>query len=122
MLTPTIYFVNGIRVLPRDHAITACYLSLLIERPVVGIYNATAGLVKGLVVDLVQSLLDYSQNAAARLSSKNNLNKAPQVPDDKIPDFLKSLGTFKQSDISIDRVAKARKAALQMINEVDYNS
>jgi hypothetical protein len=93
VLTPTIYFVNGIRVLPRNHAITACYLSLLIERPVVGIYNATAGLVKGLVVDLVQSLLDYTQNAGARLSSKSNLNKAPKVADEKIPDFLKSLET-----------------------------
>jgi hypothetical protein len=93
VLTPTIYFVNGIRVLPRDHAITACYLSLLIERPVVGIYNATAGLIKGFVVDFLQSALDYTQNAGARLNSKNNLNKAPTIADEQIPGFLKSLET-----------------------------
>ena len=91
VLSPKVYFVNGIRVLPRTHAVTASYLSLLIERPVWGIYNATAGLYVGSVVDLLQCLLDYSQNAGARIGSRNNLNKPPTIPEGDIPDFLDNL-------------------------------
>jgi hypothetical protein len=86
--TPRIYFVNGIRVLPRDHAITASYLSLLVERPVWGVYNKTAGVRLGSLGDLLQCVFDYTQNAGARLGSHNNLNKPPRVPEDKIADFL----------------------------------
>jgi hypothetical protein len=85
---PRIYFVNGIRVLPRDHAVTAAYLSMLIERPVWGVYNATAGTGLGSLLDLSQCLLDYAQNATARLSSPNNLGKPPRVPEDKMAAFL----------------------------------
>jgi iron(III) transport system substrate-binding protein len=46
----------------------------------------------------------------------------PVNPKAESSDFLKSLGTFKAADTSLDKIAKARKAALQMINEVDYNS
>ncbi|HEY1381711.1 MAG TPA: hypothetical protein VGF55_33240 [Gemmataceae bacterium] len=91
VFTPRVYFVNGIRVLPRTHAVTAAYLSLLIERPVWGVYNATAGLYVGSVVDLVQCLLDYTQNAGARLTSRNNLNKPPAVPEGDIPRFLEDV-------------------------------
>jgi len=90
-VTPRIYFVNGIRVLPRVHAVTASYLSLLIEHPVWGIYNATAGLYAGTVVDLLQCALDYTENAGARLSSHNNINKPPKVSEDKVPEFLDGL-------------------------------
>ena len=86
--TPRIYFVNGIRVMPQDHAITAAYLSLLIERPVRGVYNATAGQGLGSLGDLLQCVLDFSQNAFARPSSPSNLNKPPKIPEDKINDFL----------------------------------
>jgi hypothetical protein len=92
VFAPRIYFVNGVRVLPREHATTASYLSLLIERPVWGVYNATAGKVLGFVVDiLLQCTADYTQNAVARLSSASNLNKPPKVPEDKIPQFLDNL-------------------------------
>jgi hypothetical protein len=91
--TPRIYFVNGIRVLPRTHAVTASYLSLLIEHPVWGIYNATAGLYVGSVVDLLQCLLDYTENAGARIGSRNNLNKPPTVPESEIPKFLANVDT-----------------------------
>lgn len=74
---PRIYFVNGIRVLGRDHAVTAALLSLLTERPIFGVYNRTAGLLSGLVFDFGQCLLDYAQNATARLSSQKNADRPP---------------------------------------------
>jgi len=86
--TPRIYFVNGIRVVGREHALTAAYLSVLLERPVWGIYNKTAGVRLGSLIDFAQCLLDYAQNATARLGSSGNLNKPARVPDDKIPEFL----------------------------------
>jgi hypothetical protein len=89
--TPRVYFVNGIRVLPRVHAVTASYLSLLIERPVWGVYNATAGVHMGSVVDLAQCVLDFTQNAVARFGSRSNLGKPPTVPEHKIPEFLDNL-------------------------------
>jgi hypothetical protein len=89
--TPRVYFVNGMRVLPRDHALTASYLSLLLERPVWGVYNATAGVKIGSIVDGLQCVLDYTQNAVARLSSHKNLGKPPKVPEEKIPEFLNTL-------------------------------
>ena len=86
--TPRVYFVNGIRVLPKEHAVTAAYLSVLIERPVNGVYNATAGKILGLVFDVKQSAQDYNQNATARVNSPNNLGKPPTVTDAQIPGFL----------------------------------
>ena len=86
--TPRIYFVNGIRVLPREHAITASFLSLLIERPVWGVYNKTAGQAIGSLVDVGQCLLDYFQNSTARLSSFLNKDKKLTIPDAEIPALL----------------------------------
>lgn len=88
---PRIYFVNGIRVLPKSHAEGAACLSLLIERPVYGVYNETAGLIVGFAVDTAQCLLDYAQNATARLTSHMNLNKPPKITEDKIPEYLNNL-------------------------------
>lgn len=89
---PRIYYVNGIQTLPRDHALTASYLSLLIENPVHGIYNKTAGVnPAGFSVDFLQCLADFAQNAGARLTSRNSLNKPGKVPEEKIPAFLNSL-------------------------------
>jgi hypothetical protein len=87
--TPRIYFVNGMRVLPRDHAYTAAYLSLLIERPINGIYNKTAGVILGSIIDGIQCGLDYLQNATARASS-NGL-KQPKITEAQIPDFMRSV-------------------------------
>jgi hypothetical protein len=88
---PWIYFVNGIRVLSREHAIAASYLSLLIEHPVLGVSNTTAGKTLGFVFDTLQCLPDYTQNAVARLSSHKNLNKPPKIPENKISEFLASV-------------------------------
>ncbi len=83
-----VYFVNGIRVTGREHAVTAGLLSLMIERPVWGVYNKTAGKISGLVFDLAQCALDFTQNAAARLVSHRNLKK-PAVRDADIPELLR---------------------------------
>ena len=88
---PRVYFVNGIRVVGHEHAVTAAYLSALIERPVTGIYNKTAGVALGSVIDIGQCLLDFAQNATARLGSPGNLNKPAKVPDHKIPEFVARL-------------------------------
>ncbi|MEM6472072.1 MAG: hypothetical protein AAF802_21100 [Planctomycetota bacterium] len=77
---PVIHYVNGIRVPGIDHALIAGLLSLLTERPIVGIYNKT----NGALVDLGQCVLDYLQNATARLSSRQNLNR-PEIPESQIP-------------------------------------
>ena len=89
--TPRIYYVNGIRVVGRDHALAAGYLSVLLERSVRGVYNKTAGVLFGSVGDIVQCMLDYTQNATARLGSQANLNKPAKVADNKIPEFLSRL-------------------------------
>lgn len=85
--SPRIYFVNGIRVLGRDHAITAGLLSLLTERPIWGVYNRTTGSISGLIFDVAQCALDYTQNATARLSSRRNLDR-PAIPDREVPELL----------------------------------
>ena len=78
---PRIYYVNGIRVLGRDHALTAALLSLITERPVWGVYNKTSGLVSGLVYDFKQCLMDYAQNVSARTVGANR----KLVPDQRVP-------------------------------------
>lgn len=85
-VAPKIYFVNGIRVQGRDHAKTAALLSLLTERPVWGIYNKTSGAAR----DLLQCVMDYTQNAGARLSSSKNLDRNP-VPDHEVQNTLDDL-------------------------------
>lgn len=117
--TPRIYFVNGIRVTGRDHAQTASYLSALIERPVWGIYNMTAGVRLGSVVDIAQCMLDYTQNAVARLGSSQNMNKPALVPDHKIPDFLSRLEqqyvVWNKATLSLFKELARHKGQRQMI-------
>src|SRR5690349_4428233 len=117
--TPRVYFVNGIRVLPRDHALTAAYLSLLIERPVVGVYNATAGLIKGFVFDLAQCGLDYLQNAGARFGSQKNVTKPAKVPEEKITEFLNAVDqkyiVWNQATLSLFKELVKNRHSMQMI-------
>lgn len=119
VFTPRIYFVNGIRVLAGSHAQTAGYLSMLIERPVWGVYNATAGLRIGSLVDFWQCLRDWTQNAGARLSSRSNLNKPPKVPDDKIPAFLadieKTYTVWNKATLSLFKQLIENRREPQMI-------
>ncbi|MEO1497797.1 MAG: hypothetical protein AAFV43_11665 [Planctomycetota bacterium] len=89
--TPRLYFVNGIRVLPNEHAVTAAYLSLLLERPIWGVYNKTAGQRLGSLVDFGQCLLDYAQNASARMSSHKYADAGQKIPDSELPAFLDAL-------------------------------
>lgn len=85
--TPRIYYVNGIRVPPRNHTVTASLLSVLTERPVNGVYNKTSGA----LLDLAQCGLDYLQNATARTSSSQNLNRPPVVSDDEVNAALRRM-------------------------------
>ena len=87
---PRIYYVNGIQTSPQDHAITASYLSLLVERPIVGVFNLSAGkgTVTGFLADIAQCLADVLQNATARPFSSMNAGKPQKIPEDKINDFL----------------------------------
>lgn len=89
--TPIVYFVNGMRVLPREHALTAGYLSLLIEHPVSGIYNKTAGKRLGSLVDLLQCAADFMQNTGARIGSRSNLARTERVSDAKVAEFLETM-------------------------------
>ncbi|MEM9585686.1 MAG: hypothetical protein AAGA03_00270 [Planctomycetota bacterium] len=88
---PRIYFVNGIRVRGKDHALTAGLLSLLVERTIWGVYNQTAGLRMGTLVDLTQCGLDYAQNVAARLSSHRNGGVHRAIKDHEVPEILDRL-------------------------------
>jgi hypothetical protein len=85
-----VYFVNGIRVSGRDHAVTAGLLSLLIESPVWGVYNRTTGAISGLIFDVAQCMLDYTQNVTARFTSHRNLHRPP-VPDVEVPELLRKV-------------------------------
>lgn len=67
-------------------------------------------------------LVEYlSGEKAQRMYGELN-GEYPVNPKAESSDFLKSLGSFRASDTSLEKIAKARKAALQMMNEVDYNS
>ena len=118
--TPRVYFVNGIQTVGRSHALTAGYLSALIERPVLGVFNATAGV--GLVggfFDGLQCLADYAQNATARLGSPGNLNKPARVPDAKIPEFLsrvdKEYTVWNQATLALFKQLARNKGRRQMV-------
>jgi hypothetical protein len=117
--TPLVYFVNGIRVVGREHALTASYLSVLIERPVWGVFNKTAGVRLGSVADLAQCLLDYTQNATARLGSRSNQNKPAQVSDERIPEFLSRLEkeyvVWNQATLALFKELVRHKGQRQLI-------
>lgn len=116
---PRIYFVNGIRVLPKEHAQTAGYLSLLIEHPVWGVYNETAGKILGFVVDGGQSILDYVQNATASPWSRQNQTKPRRIPEADIPTFLSELErryfVWNKATLSLFRQLIENRHQMQMI-------
>ncbi|MFO0937029.1 MAG: hypothetical protein U0798_11000 [Gemmataceae bacterium] len=89
---PRIYFVNGIRVTNRSHARNATYLSMLIERPVWGVYNATWGLdTLGSTADFAQCLLDYTKIIMDKFGSTVSYPKPPKIPADKVDEFLSNV-------------------------------
>jgi hypothetical protein len=72
---PRIYYVNGIQTEPKEHAEVAATLSLITERPVVGVYNATGGKGKagGFVADLAQCADDWLSSTGMKLLEWGNL-------------------------------------------------
>lgn len=67
-------------------------------------------------------LVEFLAGTTAQTMYADRNGEYPVNPKAEWSPFLRSLGTFKASDVPLDAVAQARKAALQMINEVDYNS
>lgn len=67
-------------------------------------------------------LIEFLAGTKAQTMYAERNGEYPVNPKAQWSPFLRSLGTFKTSDVPLAAVAKARKAALQMINEVDYNS
>ena len=118
MGSPRIHYVNGIRVLGRDHAVTAALLSLLTERPIWSVYNRTAGSVSGLVFDVGQSALDYIQNASARFASKG-LTPDKKVPDHEIPklvnDIIRKSVVWNKATTALFKSVMLNRNSMQMI-------
>ena len=117
-MSPRIHYVNGIRVLGRDHAITSAILSLLTERPIWGVYNRTTGSVSGLVFDVGQSALDYAQNAGARYGSKG-LTPDQNVPDHEIPqlvdDVIRRSLVWNKATAALFKSIMLNRNSMQMI-------
>lgn len=116
--TPRIYYVNGIRVLGRDHAVTAALLSLLTERPIWGVHNRTAGTVSGLLFDVGQSGLDYLQNASARFGSKG-LTPDKKIPNHEIPklvdEIIKKSVIWNKATAALFKSVMLNRNSMQMI-------
>jgi hypothetical protein len=75
---PRIYYVNGIQTDAEGHARSATALSILTERVVNGVYNASAGKGAGIVVDLLQCGADWADVFLSKLAEVGNsgLNRA----------------------------------------------
>lgn len=90
--TPRIYYVNGVRTVPREHAATAALMSLLVEHPVWGVYNATSGVEWYKAGhDFMQCILEVIQNATARPFSPGKQGKPGKISEAEIPAFLNDL-------------------------------
>jgi hypothetical protein len=71
--TPRVYYVNGIQTDGVTHAKTTTLLSILTERKVFGVYNATAGKgVAGMAEDLAQCLKDWGDSFGSKLAEMGN--------------------------------------------------
>lgn len=99
--SPKLYFVNGIQNSPHDHALTASLLSIICEHPVHGVYNLS----KGFVRDIGQCLLDYTQNATARVSSNRKLVPGKKVNPNEIKqiveDTIKGSVVWNEATVSL---------------------
>jgi hypothetical protein len=70
---PRIYYVNGIQTDGVTHAKTAIALSILTERVVHGVYNATAGKgATGMILDLLQCGEDWADIFLSKLAEIGN--------------------------------------------------
>ena len=116
--SPKIYFVNGIRVLGRDHALTASLISLLAEHPVQGIYNRTAGSVSGLVFDVAQCALDYMEIVRARVSKGRALTPDRKIPDSELPKLVDEV--LKKSAVWNQATARLFKELILNRNTMKY--
>src|SRR6056297_2963101 len=116
---PKIYYVNGTRVLPRDHAVTASLISLITERPVWGVYNQTSGVISGFYFDFKQCLRDYTQNATARMGSNRRLvpnrNIAPDRVASVVDDVMKRYVIWNQATATLFKTLAVNQEKMQLI-------
>lgn len=112
--SPRIHYVNGIQTDGTSHARTAALLSILTERPVWGVYNATGGFAR----DIGQSVLDYIQNAGAR-AGKGKLTPDQNVPIHEIPqlidDVIKRSLIWNKGTVSLFRSLMLNIQSQQMV-------
>ncbi|MEW4563402.1 hypothetical protein AB1K70_12800 [Bremerella sp. JC770] len=83
--SPKLYYVNGIRNSAKDHALTASLLSIVCEHPVHGVYNLS----NGAILDLGQCILDYTQNASARVLGNRKLVPGKTLRQDEVQQIVK---------------------------------
>jgi hypothetical protein len=69
--TPRIYYVNGMQTDAKTHAQSCTCLSILTERVVHGVFNATGGAGLGFLVDLLQCGDDWLNVFRAKLGEKS---------------------------------------------------
>ena len=85
---PRIYYVNGIQTDGPGHAKTAYALSVLTEHVVYGVFNATAGIGAGIIVDLLQCGADWMDIFLSKLAEIGNIGVSAAV--DVIVNFVRS--------------------------------
>ncbi|HMO36350.1 MAG TPA: hypothetical protein PKA06_09925 [Gemmatales bacterium] len=89
-LAPRIYYINGIQTTAEAHARTATGLSILTERPVYGVYNASAGQGAGIILDLLQCGADWVDIFLSKTAEITNIginhliNKVTKVVRDAV--------------------------------------
>ncbi len=102
-VSPRLLYVNGIRNSAKDHALTSSLLSIVCEHPVHGVYNLS----NGALLDLGQCLLDYTQNASARVLGNRKLvpGKTIQVDEVKkiVNDTVKGSFVWNQATVTLFR-------------------
>ncbi|MBA2117229.1 hypothetical protein [Bremerella alba] len=106
-VSPRVYYVNGIRTSAKDHALTSSLLSILCEHPVHGVYNLS----NGAILDLGQCVLDFTQNASARVFGNRKLVPGQHINTAEIKkivdDTVKGSFVWNQATVSLFReVAK----------------
>ncbi|WDI45126.1 hypothetical protein [Bremerella sp. P1] len=101
--TPRLYYVNGIRNSAKDHALTASLLSIVCEHPVYGVYNLS----NGAILDMGQCVLDYTQNATARMFGNRKLVPGKTLRNDEVQkiveETIKGAFVWNQATVTLFR-------------------
>jgi hypothetical protein len=104
---PRIYYVNGIQTDAETHAKTATALSLLTERVVHGVYNATAGIGAGIAVDLLQCGADWGDIFLSKLAEIGN-SRVNRVVNGVIRFVRDKLGSPQDDPVNVADLVRQR--------------